>query len=57
MFGKKISSGNIRRIIRRLDWTTGSRYEIYRDDYSAKNQSPNTLIAPDDLRPLRDATV
>ena len=42
MFGKKISSGNIRRIIRRLDWTTGSRYEIYRDDYSAKNQSPLT---------------
>ena len=42
MFGKKISSANIRRIIRRVDWTTGSRYEIYRDDYSATNQSPNT---------------
>ncbi len=42
MFGKKISSANIRRIIRRVDWTTGSRYEIYRDDYSATNQSPLT---------------
>ena len=43
MFGKKISSANIRRIIRRVDWTSGSRYEIYRDDYSATNQSPLTL--------------
>ena len=43
MFGKKISSANIRRIIRRVDWTAGSRYEIYRDDYSASNQSPLTL--------------
>ena len=42
MFGKKISSANIRRIIRRVDWTSGSRYEIYRDDYSASNQSPLT---------------
>ena len=42
MFGKKVSSANIRRIIRRVDWTSGSRYEIYRDDYSASNQSPLT---------------
>ena len=43
MFGKKVSSANIRRIIRRVDWVSGNRYEIYRDDYSAENQSPNTL--------------
>ena len=42
MFGKKVSSANIRRIIRRVDWTSGKRYEIYRDDYSAQNQSPQT---------------
>ena len=42
MFGRKISSANIRRIIRRVDWVSGSRYEIYRDDYSANNPSPNT---------------
>ena len=42
MFGKKISSANIRRIIRRVDWTAGSRYEIYRDDYSVENPSPLT---------------
>ena len=38
MFGKKVSSANIRRIIRRVDWIAGSRYEIYRDDYSIDNQ-------------------
>ena len=43
MYGKKISSGNVRRLIRRIDWVEGSRYEIYRDDYSANNQSPITL--------------
>jgi len=42
MFGKKVSSANIRRIIRRVDWVSGNRYEIYRDDYSATNQSPIT---------------
>ncbi len=42
MFGRKISSANIRRIIRRVDWVSGSKYEIYRDDYSANNPSPNT---------------
>ena len=42
MFGKKVSSANIRRIIRRVDWVSGNRYEIYRDDYSAQNQSPLT---------------
>ncbi len=42
MYGKKISSANIRRIIRRVDWVSGNRYEIYRDDYSATNQSPLT---------------
>ena len=42
MFGKKITSANIRRIVRRLDWTSGTRYEIYRNDYSAENTSPLT---------------
>ena len=41
-FGKKVSSANIRRIVKRIDWVEGSRYEIYRDDYSAENQSPIT---------------
>ena len=42
MFGKRIASANIRRIIRRIDWTAGKKYEMYRDDYSteAGAQSP-----------------
>jgi len=42
MYGKKVSSANIRRIIRRVDWVAGNRYEIYRDDYSVENPSPLT---------------
>ena len=42
MFGKKVSSANIRRLIRRVEWVQGTRYEIYRDDYSASNPSPNS---------------
>ncbi len=42
MFGKKITSANIRRIIRKVDWLSGTRYEIYRDDYSISNPSPLT---------------
>ncbi len=42
VFGKKISSDNIRRVIRKVTWTSGTRYEIYRQDYSATNQSPVT---------------
>jgi len=42
LFGKKISSANIRRIIRRIDWVAGTRYEMYRDDYSIINPSPLT---------------
>jgi len=40
MFGKKITSANIRRVIKRVDWKAGTRYEIYRDDYSSSNPSP-----------------
>ena len=42
MFGKKITSLNVRRLIRRIDWTSGARYEMYRHDYSVKNPSPVT---------------
>jgi len=42
LYGRKISSSNIRRIIRRIDWVVGTRYEMYRDDYSIVNPSPLT---------------
>lgn len=40
--GKKISSANVRRLIRRIDWVKGTRYDMYRHDYSVNNRSPNT---------------
>ena len=42
MYGSQINSSNVRRIVKRLNWTTGTRYEIYRHDYSASNRSPLT---------------
>ena len=42
MYGRRITPGNIRRVIRRIDWIKGTRYEQYRDDYGVDNVSPNT---------------
>jgi len=40
IFGKKITSANIRRLIKRRDWKQGTKYEMYRHDYSADKLSP-----------------
>lgn len=42
MYGRRITPGNIRRVIRRTDWIKGTRFEQYRDDYGVANVSPNT---------------
>jgi len=42
MFGKKVSSSNVRRLIRRINYVQGNRYEMYRHDYSILNPSPLT---------------
>lgn len=42
IFGKRITSENCRRLIRRVDWSRGTRYEMYRHDYSITSQSPIT---------------
>jgi hypothetical protein len=42
IFGKKITSLNVRRLVRRIDWTQGNRYEMYRHDYSITSPSPIT---------------
>jgi len=42
MFGKRVTSSNIRRVIRRNDWVKNTRYEMYRHDYSIDNPSPVT---------------
>lgn len=41
LFGKKIGSDNVRRVVRRIDWTSNTRYDMYRHDYSVSNLSPN----------------
>lgn len=45
IFGKKITSANVRRVVKRIDWSRGSKYEMYRHDYSITNQSPLTQSA------------
>ena len=42
LFGKKITSSNIRRLIRKVTWTSNTSYDMYRDDYSISNPAPNS---------------
>ena len=42
LYGKKITSANVRRLVRRIDWVAGTRYEMYRDDYSITSPAPIT---------------
>jgi hypothetical protein len=42
LFGKKITSSNIRRLIRKVTWTSNTSYEMYRHDYSISNPTPNS---------------
>ena len=42
LFGKKITEANIRRVVRKIDWVSGTKYEMYRADYSVINPSPIT---------------
>ncbi len=42
IFGKRITTNDIRRLVRRVDWSQGTVYEMYRHDYSVSNPSPQT---------------
>ena len=42
LFGKKISAANVRRVVKKNTWVSNTRYDMYRHDYSAINQSPNS---------------
>ena len=42
LFGKKVTISNVKRLVRRVDWTQGTRYEMYRHDYSINSPSPVT---------------
>jgi hypothetical protein len=39
---KKISESDVSRVIRKVQWTSGTTYEMYRNDYDAYNVSPIT---------------
>tara|TARA_B100001057_G_scaffold22316_1_gene20657 strand:- start:2255 stop:3874 length:1620 start_codon:yes stop_codon:yes gene_type:complete len=43
LFGKKINSANIRRVVKRHDWVSNTRYDLYRHDYQTiVNPAPNS---------------
>ena len=42
LFGKKITTENARRVIRKIEWIANNQYEMYRHDYSNSNQAPLT---------------
>lgn len=42
LFGKKVTTGNIKRVVRKITWQSGRQYEMYRPDYSSINPSPTT---------------
>ena len=37
LFFKKITEGDVKRVIRRVNWTTGQKYDMYRNDISVNN--------------------
>lgn len=39
IYGKRISSENVRRCIRKITWKSGTKYDMYRHDYSVSNRS------------------
>ena len=39
---KRINAADVTRVVRKLDWTSGTTYEMYRNDYSRSNVSPVT---------------
>ena len=43
LFGKKINSANIRRVVKRHNWVANTRYDMYRHDYQTiVNPAPNS---------------
>ena len=40
IFGKRVTSDNIRRLVKRRDWAAGTRYNMYRHDYNSQNPAP-----------------
>jgi len=41
-FGRRVVPANTKRLIRKINWERGTKYEMYRHDYSLTNLSPTT---------------
>ena len=39
LFGRKVFPGDVRRLVRKVLWTKGTSYDMYRHDYSTTNRS------------------
>ena len=39
LFGRKIFPGDVRRLVRKVTWTKGTSYDMYRHDYDVNNRS------------------
>jgi len=39
---KKVTSNDVKRMVRKVEWTAGTSYEMYRHDYSIYNKTPIT---------------
>ena len=37
LFGKRVTSSSVRRVVKRVDWVRGKKYDMYRHDYSFSN--------------------
>ena len=46
LFGKKINSTNIRRVIRKVEWKSNTPYDMYRQDYTIGNAVTSQNLAP-----------
>ena len=40
LFGRRIGDANVRRLIKKRTWTSGTTYEMYRHDYTINSKSP-----------------
>jgi len=39
---KKLNDSDVSKVIRKITWTSGTTYDMYRHDYSASNPAPNS---------------
>ena len=45
LFGRRITSGDVRRVVRKVDWKTNTPYDMYRQDYNINNPAPVSKTA------------